>query len=188
MNRKYILGGAIVVAIFLYTIWLATLNIIGPSTEYLDPRIPTATIVDGKPTVYLGDLFYVQHTIVRHTLNGNCTLAINRYAEDVDGPTPGKRHQIDYAELQFIGNNEVLHPRWPPADDPYKLSFERDRKDGLLKDKPLLPEGVDQITMDFFVVSRYYCNPLDYIFPRYIQGGHPDESPRVRAVVKRNKP
>jgi hypothetical protein len=79
------------------------LNSLGPSTEYVDPWLPTAKMVDGKPTVYIGDDFYVQHTIVRHALNGNCLLKIHRYAEDVDGPTPGKRHLIDYAELQFIG-------------------------------------------------------------------------------------
>jgi hypothetical protein len=67
------------------------LNSLGPSTEYVDPWLPTAKMVDGRPTVYIGDDFYVQHTIVRHALNGNCLLKIHRYAEDVDGPTPGKR-------------------------------------------------------------------------------------------------
>jgi hypothetical protein len=67
------------------------LNSLGPSTEYLDPSLPTATMVDGKPTVYAGDDFYVQHTIVRHAINGNCILRIHRYAEDVDGPTGAPR-------------------------------------------------------------------------------------------------
>ncbi len=38
------------------------LNSIGPSTEYLAPWLPTAKMVDGKPTVYIGDNFYVRRT------------------------------------------------------------------------------------------------------------------------------
>ena len=164
------------------------LNSIGPSTEYLAPWLPTAKMVDGKPTVYIGDNFYVQHTIVRHELNGSCLLKIHRYAEDVGGPTPGKRHLIDYAELQFIGRDEILHPRWPAADRPYVLGYERDEEGNTLHDRPLLPDGVDQQTMDFYVSPRDFCNTLDHLIPRYTDGGtHWDESPRVRAVVKRHR-
>ena len=183
-------GIVVVEVLFAYPLgYDFVLNSIGPSTEYLEPWLPTAKTVDGKPTVYIGNDFYVQHTIVRHALNGNCLLKIHRYAEDVDGPTPGKRHLIDYAELQFVGRDEILHPRWPAADDPYVLGYERDEKDNTLYDRPLLPDGVDQLTMDFYVSPRNFCNTLDYLIPRYTNGGtHWDESPRVRARVKRHRP
>ena len=66
-------GIVVVEVLFAYPLgYDFVLNSIGPSTEYLEPWLPTAKTVDGKPTVYIGDDFYVQHTIVRHALNGNC--------------------------------------------------------------------------------------------------------------------
>jgi hypothetical protein len=88
-----------------------------------------------------------------------------------------------------VGRDEILHPRWPAADDPYVLGYERDEKDNTLYDRPLLPDGVDELTMDFYVSPRNFCNTLDYLIPRYTNGGtHWDESPRVRARVKRHRP
>lgn len=174
MRGKYkFLGWLLAAVIVVPAVYVEGLNLIGPSTEYLEPSIPNARDIDGKPTVYVGDDFFVRHTIVRHRLNGNCILHIDRYAQDVDGPTPGRKTKLDEADLQFKGDNEVLHPRWPPESR-------------ALPD--ILPKGVDQVTMDFYVVARYYCNFMDNIIPRYLQGlgnAHRNEGPRVRAVVRR---
>lgn len=162
------------------------LNWFGPSTLYLEPTLPTAVPTGEpphmKPTVYIGDDFYIAHMTVRFERNGNCLLKIHRYAEHVGGPTPGKKYLIDYAELQFVGANDIMRPRWPPYDHPYVLGFARDEQGNYLLDKPLLPEGVDELEMDFFVTPRNFCNMMDYIIPRYTT------VPRVRALVKRHKP
>ena len=178
---------AIILSPVLYT---AMLNWLGPSTEYHDPVIGTAVKgPDGKDYVYVGDEFYVWITIVRHKLNGNCLFEIERFAEATDGPNKGVRRLISKTALQFIGQNELRRTRWPVPSEAYILGYEVDKQSKPQLDKPLLPDGVDQQEFEFYVVGRYFCNFLDYLIPRHIQGGQkPDETPRVRAIVKRTKP
>ena len=175
-----------------YFIYYAILNILGPSTEYYNPVTPTAKLdcdIKGcKNVVYLGDEFFAEYYIVRHKINGNCFLKIWRYAEDVDGPTPGKKHLLDYAELQFVGQNELRRPKWPSPPRKYFWGYEVNEEIKPQLDKPIMPEGVDELTLDIYVIGRYYCNALDYVFERYIQGGKPDETESVRITLKRNKP
>jgi hypothetical protein len=171
-------------------LYLAILNSVGPSTEYHNPTIATAVRgPDGRDTVYLGDEFYVNIFVVRHRINGNCKFKIRRYAEPLEGEEQGDRYLLSTAELQFVGQNEMRRARWPSPPDKYILGYAINEQGDPQYDFPLLPEGVDQREFLFYVVGRYYCNVLDYIFPRFIQGGpREDETAHVRAVVKRHKP
>lgn len=165
-------------------IYFAVLNSVGPSTQYLDPRIEGAQIgPDGNYYATVGDKIYVTYTVVRHRFNGKCLLNVWRYAEDVGGPQDGQRHLVDYVDLQFRGNNDVLRPRWPLAG--LVLGYDTDRQGRPQFNKPLLPPGVAEQAFDLYVVARYRCNFMDYIVPRYLQGGKPDETRRVRIIVKR---
>jgi hypothetical protein len=88
---RFIFFAILLLGISSPVIYYGLLNWIGPSTEYLEPILPTSVPgPNGIPIVYLGDEFYVQHIIIRHKLNGNCVLHITRWAEDIDGPTPGR--------------------------------------------------------------------------------------------------
>ena len=170
-------------------VYWAVLNWAGPSSAFYDPAIETARPCPEGQCIYLGDEFRMRYTVIRHRLNGSCLLKIWRYGEDIDGPTPGRRHLLDYAELQFVGAEEMRHPRWPSPPRQYHLGYEVNEQLEPQLDKPLLPPGVDRVTMDFYVVARYFCNPLDTVFPRFLQGGiKPDETERARAVLKRFKP
>jgi len=170
---------------------LATFNVIGPSTEYHNPSIATATPCNqggDRPCIYVGDEFYVWITVVRHRLNGSCTFVITRYAEHVDGPRKGVRHPISYATLQFVGHNEMRTVRWPSPPDRYIVGYEVDENNVPQKERPLLTNGLDEEEFLFFVVGRYYCNYLDDIFPRYIQGSQrPNETAPVRAILRRHR-
>ena len=169
--------------------YLFALNSLGPSTRYYNPQLGNATKIDGKDYVYLGDEFYVWISIVRHKRNGNCQFHIKRYAEEVGGPRDGERHLISRATLQFVGQDELRRTRWPIPADPYYLGYAVDKNGQPIVDKPLLPDGVDEQEYTFYVVGRYYCNALDYVFPRYIQGGdRPNITPRINAIVRRHKP
>jgi hypothetical protein len=171
-------------------IYLAVLNAIGPSTEYHNPQIGTAERgPDGTQYVYLGEEFYVWISIVRHRLNGSCLFDIRRYAEVVGGPRNGRMYLISKAELQFVGQNEMRRTRWPVPEEKYILGYAVNDNNEPQFDMPLLPHGVDEREFTFYVVGRYYCNALDYIFPRYIQGGdRPNITPRVNAVLRRHRP
>lgn len=168
-------------------IYTAILNAIGPSTEYHRPEIGSGVMLpDGRIGVFIGDEFFVWITIVRHRVNGNCLFEIERYAEVVDGPRAGRKYLISKTALQFVGANELRRTRWPVPEEKYILGYAVDNDNKPRLDMPLLPDGVEEREFDFYVVGRYFCNALDYLFPRYIQGGlHPNETPRVRAVVKR---
>ena len=169
-----------------YTI---ALNVLGPSTEYHNPSLPTAEKgADGRSYVYVGDELYVFISIVRHKINGNCRFEIARYAENIGGFEHGKKHPISYASLQFIGQNELRRARWPSPPDEYIIGYDVNEKNEPQIDKPLLPNGIDEQEFDLYVVGRYYCNLFDYIFPRYIQGGeNPNETPRIRVVIRRHR-
>lgn len=162
-------------------IYWGTLNYLGPSTEYHDPYIEGAEkLPDGKYLAYVGDRVFVRYTVVRHRINGDCRLKLRRYGEDVGGPHAGRRRLLDSTELRFRGADELYHPRWPLR------GLLLDHGDGV---DPLLPPGVDQQEIALYVVARYYCNPLDYIFPRYLQGGiRPNETERVDLIVRRRRP
>lgn len=170
--------------------YVVILNWLGPSTEYHNPEIATATRgPDGKLYVYLGDEFWVNIFVVRHATNGNCHFKIRRYAEPLDGLQAGRKFLVSVAELQFVGQNEMRRARWPSPPDKYILGYAVNEQNEPQYDKPLLPDGVDELEYLFYVQGRYFCNFLDYIIPRYIQGGpREDETAHVRAVVKRNKP
>jgi hypothetical protein len=172
-------------------VWrIAILNWIGPSTEYHNPVIATAERgPDGRNYVYLGEEFYVRMFIVRHEINGNCHFKIRRYAEALGGSNAGKPILISVAELQFLGRNDMYTVRWPSPPDKYILGYGVDDNNEYVFEKPLLVEGEDEIEFVFYVKGRYYCNFLDYVIPRYIQGGpRQDETAHVRAVVKRKRP
>ncbi len=168
--------------------YVAMLNMLGPSTEYFNPVIGTALKgPDGRDYVFLGDEFYVLISIVRHKTNGNCQFIIKRYAEPTEGVDKGKPKLISTDTLQFVGRNELRNTRWPqPPDKLYlKNIVDEDNKPV----GPLLPEGVEEQETDFYVIGRYYCNVLDYFFPRFIGGGEiSNQTQAVHAVVKRTKP
>ena len=160
-------------------IYDAALNLVGPSTEYHDPMIEGPTVelgLDGRYYAKIGSKVWVRYTIVRHKQNGSCTLNVWRYVEEIDGPQAGTVHLVDYTDLQFVGDDKPFRPRWP--------------QDGFIIGAPDLagfltvPPGAQTQELSFFVKARYYCNLLDYVFPRYIQGGlKPNETARVNLLV-----
>jgi hypothetical protein len=162
-------------------IYFGILNTLGPSTEYYEPSVIGAALgPNGHYIAYLGDRVAVTYTVVRHQINGSCFIQVWRYGEEVGGTAPGRRRLLDYADLFFRGENELRRPRWPL--DGMVLDYDFDHE-------PLLAPGVDEQAFDLYVVARYYCNFMDYIFPRYLQGGiKPDETERVRLIVRRNRP
>ncbi|HMF51781.1 MAG TPA: hypothetical protein VK603_24200 [Candidatus Saccharimonadales bacterium] len=161
-------------------IYFGFLNALGPSTEYYEPSVIGATKQpDGHYVAYLGDRIYVTYSVVRRKINGECFVHVRRYGEEVDGPAAGKRRLLNFVDLQFRGENELRRPRWPLEGLVLGDDF-----DG----EPLLAPGVDERAFDLFVVARYYCNFMDYILPRYLQGGtKPDETERVRLIVRRHR-
>lgn len=183
------IAGAAVIAVAWYVCLTAAINATSPSTELIDPQIETAEPCGRDlPCVYVGDEFYLRYFIVRHQLNGTCTSDVHRYAEEVGGKRNGKRHLLSHVELNFVGKNDISRPRWPPANSNYRLEYSVDADNIPIPNSPLLPEGVDEQRMCFFNTNRYYCNFLDYIVPRYMQGGaRPNESPSVCAYVRRSR-
>jgi hypothetical protein len=157
-------------------VYWGVLNALGPSTEYHDPYITGARrLDDGRYEGDVGDRVFVRYTIIRHATNGDCTLQIHRYGENVGGPEAGDRKLLDYAEVTFRGRDELRHPRWP--------------SDGLVLTSAMIPHDLAQQELALYAVVRYYCNPLDYLFPRYIQGGvNPNQTERVYIIVKRRAP
>ncbi|HEY6032052.1 MAG TPA: hypothetical protein VIU44_15885 [Gaiellaceae bacterium] len=171
---------------FSIPIYFAVLNAVGPSTEYFEPWIEgQATLgADGKYRAFLGDRIFVRYIVVRHKLNGNCLLHVHRYGENVGGPEAGRRHLLDYADLRFVGADEMRRPRWPLSG--LVLGYDVDESGRRQTDKPIIPPGASSQELSLYVVARYYCNVLDYVFPRYLQGGsRPDETARVNIIVER---
>jgi hypothetical protein len=188
--RKYCWGCVAVFAALILTSpisYLLVLNAYGPSTNYFSPYIEGAErLSNGKYVAFEGDRIFVRYTILRRAVNGDCLLDIHRYAENIAGPFAGRRHLIDYAELQFRGRDEIGYPRWPQVG----LILGNGRaKDGTPdKNDPLIPPGEERQELAFYVVARYYCNIMDYFIPRYLQGGmRPNETERVNLILKRKK-
>ncbi len=188
----------IALLIFWYPLWLLNVNAIGPSTRYYNPVIGTATPNPDRPDrpfVYLGDEFHVNITVVRDEpvflqALSTCEFVIRRYMEAVSGPRTGSRHLISTGHLEFRGQNQFIpRTRWPqPNEKLIYLNYAVDKMGNELRDQPLLPDGVDEEEVAFYVVGRYFCNIMDDIIPRYIQGGRPNETERVYAILKRHKP
>lgn len=169
-------------------VYFGILNELGPSTEYYEPTISGATLQpDGKYVAYLGDRIFVNYIVVRHRINGSCLLHVYRYGEEIGGPNNGRRHLLDYVELQFRGTDELMRPHWPLKG--LVLGYDVNKDGQPQKDKPLLAPGVNSQEFALYVVARYFCNVMDEIFPRYLQGGiKPNETERVNLIVKRNRP
>lgn len=178
----WVLVGFIVTSPLWY--W-SILNTLGPSTEYHDPFIEGATkLPDGKYEAFVGDLIYVRYTVVRHRINGDCLLHVSRYGEVIGGISNGRKYLLDYAELRFRGANELLRPRWPLTG--LRLGHAVTKAGVVKLEEPLLPPGRAQREFALYVVARYFCNPLDYVIPRYLQGGiRPNETERVILVLRR---
>ena len=174
-------------AISLPAIYFYVLNALGPSTEYYEPTIQGAALgADGKYYAALGDKIFVNYIIVRHKINGNCLLSVSRYAENIGGDDAGKLHLLDYVDLRFVGQNELRRPRWPMAG--LVLGYDVDKDGKPETSKPLLPAGSDSQEFALYVKARYFCNFVDYIIPRYLQGGErPNETERVNIIVRRQK-
>lgn len=173
----YILALIVVLSPAIY--WGA-INALGPSTEYHRPIVvsvsgtPLERLKDGSYLVYPGDRIFVRYFVVRHKINGDCLLNISRYGEYVGGKDDGKRILLDYTEIQFQGANELLRPRWP--------------LNGLSINEQFIPDGQDEQRLALYVVARYRCNPLDWLFPRYLQGGPvPNETARAYITIRRRK-
>lgn len=168
-------------------IYFSILNYLGPSTVYYEPTISGAERrPDGKYVAYLGDRIFVHYTVVRHRINGSCFLRVYRYGEELGGPYDGQRHLLDYAELQFSGDDKPLRPRWPLQG--LVLGYAVNKEGAIQEDEPLLAPGVDSQEFALYVVARYYCNFMDELFPRYLQGGiKPNETERVHLIVKRKR-
>lgn len=170
-----------------YTALLAFVNLNGASTLYTNPTIGTGERHEGKTYVYVGDEFYVWIQIVRLAgsvrVNSTCRFRIERYAEYVGGRKNGQRLLISQAELQFRGDNLVMRTRWPIQSEPYFVGWGAD-ENGI--PRFMLDDDQNEQEFTFYVVGRYFCNYLDHIFPRYIQGGdRPNITPRVNAIVIR---
>lgn len=155
-------------------IWDLMLNSLGSSTEFFDVKVLGAKPIPGGYAATVGDKIFITYTVVRHSLNGSCFERIWRYAENVGGPDAGEKHLLDFADLQFVGENEVRHARWPLG--------------GLVLTNDLIPSETKSQKLAFFNAARYYCNALDYIWPRYLQGGeHPNETARVYLTLTRRE-
>jgi hypothetical protein len=173
--------------IFSPAIYFGILNYLGPSTEYYEPTITGAMVDrDGNYSAYLGDKIFVNYIVVRHKINGECLLHVYRYGEDIGGPDNGKRHLLDYVELQFKGRDELMRPHWPLKG--LVLGYDVNEAGVPQENKPLLAPGVNSQKFALYVVARYYCNFMDLIFPRYLQGDtRPDETRRVDITIMRRK-
>jgi len=184
----FALVGLIVVAFLAVAAVYTMLNSFGPSTEYYQPKIDGALLLpNGKYLAYLGDRIFVTYIVVRHSLNGSCFMTIERMGDNVGGPAPGKKHLLDYADLQFVGQNELRRPRWPIPG--LILGYDVDHHNRIIKSKPLLEPGTSEQELRLYVHARYYCNIMDYIIPRYLQGGDiPDETASVNLIVRRERP
>lgn len=171
--------------------WWAILNSLGPSTEYHSPYIegPDGKLLpqeNGAYVAHLGERIYVRYFIVRHKINGDCLLHVYRYGENIGGPEAGKRHLLDYVELQFRGEDELLRPRWPIRG--LVLGYGVHKNGSMNLGDPLIPPGLKKQELALYVVARYRCNPLDYFFPRYLQGGvKPNETERAYLIVRRKQ-
>lgn len=167
------IGFIILYAISWPTIYFYVLNSLGPSTEYYEPTVQGAELhSDGKYYADVGDKVFVSYIIVRHQINGTCLLNVSRYGENIGGSKPGKRHLLDYADLQFVGQNELRRPRWPMG--------------GLVLKDDMIEPGEKYQEIALYVVAVYRCNYMDYIIPRYLQGGiRENETERVNLVVRR---
>lgn len=150
----------------------------GPSSGYYEPVLTGATkLSNGKYEAPIGNYIFVRYKVVRHKINGDCTINIRRYIEFISGPWGGQTRMIEQITMPFVGANDMYHPWWP--------------RYGLLLSDSLVPPKASSQEISLFVKARYWCglkylNIWDYIFPRYLQGGiKPDESARVNLVVKR---
>lgn len=186
----YMWLGVVVLALPIY--WEA-LNLLGPSSNYYVGEVEgAARTPDGHFEAFLGQKIWVHYEIVRHAINGDCYLRIFRYGENVGGPEAGKRHLLDYSTRRFRGTGERLKLRWPQGGLvlDYGKKFDADSASGekLLVDEsdPLIPPGQDAQELALYVVARYDCNPMDWVFPRYIQGGPvSNQTQRVYLIVRR---
>lgn len=189
---------AVFLGLFWYPLWLINVNAIGPSTRYYNPVIGTA--VPNKddpdfPIIYLKDPFWVDITVVRDApaplqALGTCEFVIRRFMEVVHGPRTGQRHLISVGHLQFRGQDQLIpRTRWPqPNEKAIFLEYAVDEQGNDRRDAPLLADGVDEEKVGFYVVGRYFCNMMDDLIPRYIQGGERNETSRVYATLRRHKP
>jgi hypothetical protein len=177
-NRDKVLAGLCITLCVGSFMLGALANRRGPSSLYFEPHIigEVERRKDGKFLAHYGDRVFVTYTVVRLRGFGNCLLDISRYAEEIGGAHNGSRHLVNHVELQFEGNNDLRRPQWPIRG----LLLGTDFK---------LRDGVDEQEYALYVVARYYCGPVDRVFPRYIQGGiKPNETPRVNLIVKRSRP
>ena len=177
---------AVIIIVGSPLIYLALLNAIGPSTAYHEPSVQASErLRDGTPVLYVGDDLRVNITVVRHRLNGSCRLDIRRFAHDL---ASGEHHMISKTEVQFVGQNELRRTQWPSPPDKYTIGYAIDESNAPKMDEPLLPPGVNERQFRLYVKTRYFCNVLDYIFPRYIQGGErEDETIPVNVVIRRSR-
>lgn len=155
------------------TYW-ALVNTLGPSTEYHEPFVEGAVrLSGGEYAARVGDRIFVRYIVVRHKINGDCLLNVWRYGEFIGGPRGGERVLLDYADLRFRGANDLLRPRWPLGGFEVPADF--------------APAGEGSQKVALYVVARYHCNPLDEVFPRYLQGGErANETVRVVLNVRRS--
>jgi hypothetical protein len=161
----------------------ALLDYLGPSTEYYEPTVLGAERdPNGKLVAHLGDKVFISYIVVRHQINGTCLLHVWRYGEEIGGPRSGTRHLLDYADLQFVGANELRRPRWPIEG----LVLGKD-----MNGQMLLADDVVEQEYALYNVAEYHCNVVDELMAalgrgRFLQGGiRANETERVNLTVRR---
>ena len=166
----------IVAAVATSPIWYTSLlNWPGPSTFYFDQNVASARHDEGLGYILPGDQLLMHASTVRHKFNGRCELAVWRVRENIGGKYDGNIHLMQFVWQAFVGENFFRKTSWPIAPARVivdKTNVVQDQKtgeftgaDGTWFDDP----SVQQQTVDVFVVGRYYCNFMDYIFPRFLE-------------------
>ena len=139
--------------------YFAILNCLGPSTDYFDESVASARHIDGESYIQVGDDLVVKAEVIRHRINGTCRLAVWRVRQNVGGKFDGRISLLQYIEQNFVGDGQFRHTSWPIP--PTRIVVTENWFDD--------PNVAEQ-TIDIFVIARYYCNFLDDLYPRWIDG------------------
>lgn len=127
--------------------WFGVSHILRRSTTFEHPRL------EGEQIAAPGSVISISYDVTRYS---SCTIEINRIAEYQEPGLQFRRQWLLQAVVQTFQGDDVTRPSG------YKVQLD-----------PSMPDG----RYDVFSRVRYYCDALDYIWPRVI------DMPRVRLVV-----
>lgn len=135
-------------------IFWAIQNYINPGFDMIEPR------VIGPTRLKNNDVLQVSYKIVRRR---DCTLQVTRILQSVSGQFKGRETQLVTVEQSFKADNQI-------RDIGYAVELPSS-----------LPEDpdVNENEYDVFNRVRFFCNGLDWLWPRYMT------TPRLRITITR---